>query len=81
MSRFLQIVRVAEDAFTDALYAFVTEPTPARNEFPVVQELNELMPDVVDVLEAMVLDGTEDRKDVAEYVTALFAMDPRTTNF
>lgn len=78
MSRFLQIVRVDEEAFTDALHQFVTEPTPARNEFPVIHELHELMPDVVDVLEAMVLDGTEDRQDVADYVAALFSMDPRT---
>lgn len=78
MSRFLQIVRVDEESFTDALHAFVTEPTPARNELPVVLELNELMPDVVDVLEAMVLDGTEDRQDVADYVSALFTLDPRT---
>lgn len=78
MSRFLRIVRVDESAFTDALYEFVIDPTPARNERAVALELNELMPDVVDVLESMVLDGTEDRQDIADFVAALFTEDPRT---
>ena len=78
MSRFLRIVRVDEHDFTDALYAFVTDPRASRNDREVVLELNELMPDMVDILESMVLDGTEERQDVADLVTYFFNADPRT---
>lgn len=70
-SRFFRI-EVDEDALTDALYEFVTDPKPTRGERPVIQELHELNPDMVDVLECMVLDGTEERRDVADYVHAVF---------
>lgn len=79
MSRFLRIVRVDEDAFTDACYEFVTDPHPSRTRRQVVQELDDLMPEVVDVLESMVMDGTEERQDVAEYVQAIFA-EPATAH-
>ncbi|MEJ7763805.1 MAG: hypothetical protein WKF80_13520 [Thermomicrobiales bacterium] len=79
MSQFLRIVRVDEDAFTDACYDFVTDPHGSRTQRPVVKELDDLMPDVVDVLEAMLLDGTEDRQDIADYVHAIFA-DPGTAH-
>lgn len=78
MSRFLRIVRVDEHDFTDALHAFVTDPKASRNDRDVILELNELMPDMVDILESMVLDGTEDRQDVADLVTYFFNVDPRT---
>jgi hypothetical protein len=78
MSRFLRIVRVDETAFTDALFDFVTDPSATRNDRDVILELNEMMPDVVDILESMVLDGTEDREDVADLVTYIFNADPRT---
>lgn len=78
MSRFLRIVRVDESSFTDALHAFVTDPSAARNQRDVILELNEMMPDVVDILESMVLDGTEDRQDIADLVTYIFNADPRT---
>jgi hypothetical protein len=78
MSRFLRIVRVDENEFTDALHAFVTDPSARRNDRDVILELNEMMPDVVDILESMVLDGTEDRADVADLVTYIFNADPRT---
>ena len=69
--RFFRI-EVDEDALTDALYDFVTDPKPTRGERPVIQELHEINPDAVDVLECMVLDGTEERGDVAAYVHAVF---------
>ena len=54
------------------MLAFVTDPSPSRNERPVIQELNDLHPESVDVLESMLLDGTEAREDVAAYVRAVF---------
>jgi hypothetical protein len=60
------------DALTDAMWEFVTDPRPSRNERPVVQALHDVYPDSVEVMEAMLLDGTEERGDVAEYVAAVF---------
>lgn len=60
------------DELTDAMWAFVTDPHPSRNERPVVKELDDIHPDSVEVLEAMLLDGTEERDDVAAYVTTVF---------
>ena len=74
MSRFFRL-QVDEAALTDELFAFVTDPHPSRNERPVILELNDLAPEVVDVLECMVLDGTEARGDVAATVHAVF-VDP-----
>jgi len=71
LSRFFRI-EVNEEALTDALYEFVTDPRPTRGERPVIHELHEINPDMMDVLECMVLDGTEERQDVADYVHAVF---------
>jgi len=71
MTRFFTL-RVDLDELTDAMYGFVTDPTPARNEREVIRELDDINPDIVDVLECMVLDGTEERQDVADYANALF---------
>ena len=71
MARFFKL-QVDLDALTDAMYGFVTDPTPKRNEREVIKELDDINPDIVDVLECMVLDGTEERQDVSDYVTALF---------
>ena len=71
MSRFFRL-QVDPDELTDAMYEFVTDPHPSRNERPIVQELNDVAPEAVDVLESMVLDGTEERQDVADYVHAVF---------
>ena len=44
----------------------------------MIQDLHDLAPGMVPVLEAMVLDGVEDRSDVAAYVHAsLFGLGPR----
>ena len=71
MPRFFRL-QVDEAELTDELHAFVTDPHPSRNERQVIKELNDLAPEVVDVLECMVLDGTEERGDVAAYVHAVF---------
>ncbi|HWV23671.1 MAG TPA: hypothetical protein VNZ58_05740 [Thermomicrobiales bacterium] len=65
-------LRVDLDELTDAMYGFVTDPTPKRNEREVIKELDDINPEIVDVLECMVLDGTEERQDVADYANALF---------
>lgn len=63
--------QVDETALTDAFYDFVTDPQATRNERPVIQELHEVAPEMVDVLESMVLDGVEERHYVADYVHAV----------
>ncbi|MGI9145293.1 MAG: hypothetical protein ACR2IK_01880 [Chloroflexota bacterium] len=68
---------VDEDGLTDALLAFVSDPSASRNDRPVIQDLHDLAPGMVPVLEAMVLDGVEERTDVADYVhAALFGVAP-----
>jgi hypothetical protein len=68
---------IDEDGLTDALLDFVTDPNASRNDRPVIQDLHDLAPGMVPVLEAMVIDGVEDRQDVAAYVHAtLFGMAP-----
>jgi hypothetical protein len=61
---------VDEDGLTDALLGFVTDPSATRNDRPVIQDLHELAPGMVPVLEAMLIDGVEERQDVADYVHA-----------
>jgi hypothetical protein len=61
---------VDETGLTDALLEFVTDPRATRNDKPVIQDLHDLAPGMVPVLEAMVLDGVESRSDVADYVRA-----------
>jgi len=58
------------DELIDAAHAFVTDPTPSRNQRPIVKALDDFNPEMVDILESMVMDGTEDRQDVADYVDA-----------
>lgn len=71
MSSFFRLQTDLDD-LTDAMHAFVTDPHPSRNDRPVIQELNDINHDVVDILECMVLDGTEDRQDVAAFVHTVF---------
>ena len=71
MSRFFRI-QVDQNELTEELFAFVTDPKASRGERTVIKELNELNPDLVDILECMVLDGTEERRDVADLVDAVF---------
>ena len=71
MSSFLRYDADLEK-LTDAMFAFITDPRPSRNERPVVKALDDFHPDSVEVMESMLLDGTEERDDVAAYVTAVF---------
>jgi len=63
-------MQVDEEALTDELFAFVTDPTPARNLRPVIGELHDILPAMVYVAENMVLDGVNERRYVADYVHA-----------
>jgi hypothetical protein len=60
------------DALTDEAFAFVTDPHPSRNNRSIVTELSDVNPEVIDVLESMLMDGTEERADVADYLNAVF---------
>jgi hypothetical protein len=71
MSSFFRL-QVDLDELTDAMFAFVTDPNPSRNDRPVIQELGDINHDLVDLLECMVLDGTDDRQDVADFVASVF---------
>ena len=71
MSRFFRL-QVDPEVLTDEMFAFVTDPHPSRNERPIIHELNDVHPESVDVLESMLLDGTNERQDVAAYVHAAF---------
>ncbi len=62
---------VDESGLTDALHEFVTDPRASRNDLPVIEDLHEIAPGMVPVLESMVLDGVEKRQDVADYVHAV----------
>jgi hypothetical protein len=75
MSRFIRF-DIDQDALTEAMWEFVTDPHPSRNARPVVQALNDVHPESVDVMESMLLDGTEERADVAGYVAAVFGREP-----
>jgi hypothetical protein len=71
MTQFFRI-EVNEEALTDALFEFVTDPSAAnRNELPVISVVHEMMPDMVSVLECMVIDGVDQRQYVADYVHAV----------
>ena len=70
MSRLFR-VQVDEEGLIDGLFAFVTEPRAAvRNAMPIVKELHEgsslLFP--WELAETMVLDGVDERQDVAALV-------------
>jgi hypothetical protein len=61
-----------EDKLTDELFAFVTDPNADnRNERAIVSVLHEIAPQIVSVAECMIIDGVEERKDVADYVHAV----------
>jgi hypothetical protein len=61
-----------EEKFTDELFAFVTDPNADnRNERAIVSVLHEIAPQIVSVAECMIIDGVEQRQDVADYVHAV----------
>lgn len=74
MSRFFRI-QADEAVLTDALFAFVTDPRSSRNDAPVVRELNDVAPEMIEVCESMILDGVDERGYVADYVHAVVSGD------
>ena len=67
MSRFVRVhVEIDREALVDAYLAYVTDPRASRNEHH--QEVLEEGPIPQTCLEAMVLDGVDDRRVVAEFV-------------
>jgi hypothetical protein len=71
LNRFFRL-NVDEAVLTDALYEFVVDPSAtSRNARPVIVELNDVAPEMVEVMESMVLDGVEERHYVQEYVHAI----------
>ena len=60
------------DSVTDVCFDFVTDPSPRRGQRVAIIELQDTAPHVIDVLESMVLDGIEDRTEVAHYVQYVF---------
>lgn len=70
-SRFFRI-QVDEDALTDALFDFVADPHTSRNNRPVVHELHTFAPEMVSVLENMILDGVREKHYVADYIHFVF---------
>lgn len=72
MPRFFRL-NVEEDELTDELYAFVADPSASRTQRPVIDELHDVAPEMVDVLESMVIDGVNERHYVADYVHAVLS--------
>ncbi len=70
MPKFIHL-QVDEESLTDELFAFVTDPTGRRTEREVIQELHDVAPEMVDVLETMLIDGVDERHYVADYVNAV----------
>jgi hypothetical protein len=60
------------DSVTDVCFGFVTDPSPRRGQRLAIVELQDMAPHVIDVLESMVLDGIEEREEVAQYVQFVF---------
>jgi hypothetical protein len=70
MGRFFRL-EVDQEALTDEVFAFVTDPRATRNQRPVVGELQDFVPDMIPVLEHMCIDGVDERRHVATYVDAV----------
>ena len=71
MNRFFRL-NVDETVLTDALYEFVVDPSAtSRNARPVIRELNDAAPEMVEVMESMILDGVDERHYVRDYVHAI----------
>lgn len=65
-------LRNDEEAFTDELYAFVTDPNAdRRNSRSIINFLHEVSPQIVSVAECMIIDGVDERRYVADYVHAV----------
>jgi hypothetical protein len=72
MARFFRVM-INITALTEALYTFVTTSSALeRNAQPVVEELSTFAPEVLGVMESMLLDGVEEKADIEEYIQAVF---------
>jgi len=60
------------DSLSDVCFAFVTDPHPSRSAYPAIESLLDIAPQVVEVLEAMVLDGVDEQGEVDEYLQYVF---------
>jgi hypothetical protein len=67
-------VTIDHERLIDEMVAYLHDPRATRNEREVVRALDDIHPESVEVLESMLLDGTEEREDVAAYVAAVFGM-------
>jgi RNA polymerase sigma factor (sigma-70 family) len=67
--RFFRL-EVDAEALADELHGFVTDPGASRYARPVVAELEEVAPEMLPVLETMIVEGVVDRRHVAAYVDA-----------
>ena len=70
MPRFFR-VEVDEVGLTDELFAYVIDPRASRADRSIMRELHDTAPEMVEVLESMVLDGVDQRQYVADYVHAV----------
>jgi hypothetical protein len=61
-------IQIDEQALTDELYAFVTDPHPYRWRHPLIDDLDEVLPEMVEVAEMMAIDGVNERRFIADYV-------------
>jgi hypothetical protein len=66
VSRFFRVL-VDRDALIDAYFAYVTDPHPSRNDRH--SEVLDEGPVPPEVLEKMVLEGVDQRRDIADLVT------------
>jgi hypothetical protein len=76
MPRFFRFI-VDQEELTNELFDYVTDPHPSRSERPVIEELHEVAPEMVDVLECMILDGVDQRRYVSDYVDFVVQHGPR----
>ncbi len=71
LNRFFRL-NVDEAVLTDALYDYVVDPSAtSRNARPVIVELGDVAPEMVEVMESMILDGVDERHYVQDYVHAI----------
>ncbi len=74
MSRFFRVM-INTTALTEALYIFIhTSSANERNTQPVVEELSTFAPEVLGVMESMLLDGVQEKADIEAYIQAVFGL-------
>jgi hypothetical protein len=61
-------IQLDEEELTNELFAFITDPHPYRWRHPLIDDLDEVLPEMVEVAEMMAIDGVDQRRFVADYV-------------